>query len=414
MTTPIDRNRYSQEAFNTQKIPSLKSNMFQIDFLKTIAIFFVIMDHTFTHTFLAQYGAIFWERTAIPIFMVLMGFTLGLSFHRKFKDQEIIELKDLYTRDYFESRIKRYIIPYLVIYIIQLITWGIIQIFKISIIKNNPFYESDSHILLGYSPFWGPGMWFMPVLFTGILILPLIYYFYRQNPGITVVSCIGLEFFFRFIASTIYTTNNYSFFVTHILYMVSAIGLGLWMVDGYGLNEWRNKFYYYLLMLGIGFIVIYSFRDSIVENESPLIILLWLFQGDYHIFFFSYSAFLVLLALNYIPENPQGVFANFIRKIGKSTYHILMTQILYFSYIYHFMFDIETGFESTPMNYLWFFPVNLLITFTIGILWNTLERKFYKNFEKKPIRKWIYRIFFWLSVIFLGIRFFTQYIFLFL
>ena len=139
---------------------------------------------------------------------------------------------------------------------------------------------------------------------------------------------------------------------------------------------------------------------------------LWWIGGDYNFLSFPYSAFLFLIVMKIFPKNPESKFSKIIKKISKSTYHILLFQILYFSIAYHFWFSIADGFDSHPIDYLWYYPLNLLITITGGIIWQTLESKFYK--EKMTENKTygiIYKILLGLAVIFYIFFLFSRYIF---
>jgi hypothetical protein len=55
----------------------------------------------------------------------------------------------------------------------------------------------------------------------------------------------------------------------------------------------------------------------------------------------------------------------------------LMTQIFYFSIIYAYFIPIEFVWGSINMDWSWinyaWYPLNVLITFTIGTLWYKLE-----------------------------------------
>ena len=104
-TTPSD-----EDALLTKSEES--KHYFQIDAWKALMILFVIMDHTFTHAFLRQFYSSFWERISIPILLIVMGFNMGKSFKRK----GYTEMSQLYSWDYFESKFKRYIAPYLILY----------------------------------------------------------------------------------------------------------------------------------------------------------------------------------------------------------------------------------------------------------------------------------------------------------
>ncbi|MBY9016738.1 MAG: hypothetical protein KGD68_13685 [Candidatus Lokiarchaeota archaeon] len=56
---------------------------FQLDFLKAIMIFLVIFDYTIPWDPIKnELGVALWERISIPVFLVITGFNIGLSFRR--------------------------------------------------------------------------------------------------------------------------------------------------------------------------------------------------------------------------------------------------------------------------------------------------------------------------------------------
>lgn len=364
------------------------TRFFQIDFMKTMMIFLVIMDHSFTHKFLHQYGSTFWERISIPLFMIIMGFNLGTSFKTHGISAQN-SLRELYTKEYFQKKFQRYLIPYLFLYFIHGIIRMIVYFGNISV--NGVYYYDQSDLrFLGYTFFYGPGLWFIPVLFGTILVFPAIYYFYQQAPGLTLIGTYFVELMTHFlILSLLIIYQDIAFPISFLLYsvfsMLSAIGLGLWISGGYQFKNRRVSVIYFLFPLSLGYMILYTiyYNSNSIFFAFPL--------GDYHLFFFPYSAFILVLAMNLLPETPHGKFADLIRTISKSTYHILLTQIFYFSIVYQFFLNMYDGIESTPdvfdgapLNYLWYFPLNVLVTFTIGVLWKRLEDQFMKKAKKVP------------------------------
>ena len=68
-------------------------NFFQVDFLKAAMIFLVIFDHMVSWGVKSEMGVTLWERISIPVFLVIMGFNMGLSFQRK----KTTKLRELYS-----------------------------------------------------------------------------------------------------------------------------------------------------------------------------------------------------------------------------------------------------------------------------------------------------------------------------
>lgn len=360
---------------------------FQIDVWKSLMILLVIMDHTFTHSYLATYASVFWERISIPLLMIVMGYNLGISLDKKKKTA----LRDLYSKSYVLKKMKRYVLPYLILYAIHLILFLIEQNTSMETFDTF-YYENNLNVYIGYTPFYGPGMWFIPTLFTTILIFPLLYWCYKKKPGLTLIGTYLIEILWSLLKYNIY--NNVPsfedrvtsiYFQCHIFSFFSAIGLGLWFSSDDKITSLRNWFIWILLIVSL--ISMKNYTLTQVQTFQ------WI-SGDYHFMFFPYSGFLFLLGMRYFPKNPHKIVKKVIRTISKSTYHILLSQILYFSIVYQFflkMFDPSDQqpdiFDGNPTNYYWYFPMSIIISVCIGVLWNELEERFYK--KAKFNKKWM-------------------------
>ncbi|WP_457918958.1 acyltransferase family protein [Candidatus Lokiarchaeum ossiferum] len=386
--------------------PEEKRKFFQIDLMKAIMIALVIMDHSFTHAFLRQYGSYFWERIAIPILMIIMGFNMGKSY----KGKKFATLKEYYTRSYFESKLKRYMIPYLLLYVLH----GIIRLIvtEAEVIVNSPAgYDLPSFRYIGFTFFYGPGLWFIPVLFGSILVFPILYYNFNKNPKVTFGLTFAIEFLTHIVLLGAILIHNIGrsmdeyeppmlFFILlySLFILISSVGIGLWLSVDHDITSKHNRILWVLFPISVVYMILYFLE--VLPIPFPM--------GDYQMFFFPYSAVIFMTLMKIVPPNPKGSFSHFIRKVSRATYHILLTQIFYFSIIFQFFLIITDGnnstldvFDANPLNYLWFYPLNLIITFGIGLLWKELEDRFYaKRDEKKSFQR-IYQV----TIILAGIAF---------
>jgi hypothetical protein len=149
--------------------------------------------------------------------------------------------------------------------------------------------------------------------------------------------------------------------------MLTAIGLGIWLSKNPDLFAKKNIFMWILFPISLGFIIAYQFFSSYYN----------FLLGDYHFLIFPYSAFLVLVAIKLIPRkvNNNNYFVRGIRVISKSTYHILLTQILYFAVVISLWGDhygasilgFNLGYE--PLTVFLYLLVNWIICIPIGCLW---------------------------------------------
>ena len=362
------------------------NKFFQVDVLKAAMIFLVIFDHIVSWNIRREIGVTLWERISIPVFLILLGFNMGLSFQRKGD----LSLKELYSWSYFKSKIIRYIIPFLILYAVSTFIGLFMYRFNIVAMYEGQNYPNQGiiNLFIGFLPFWGPGNWFLPLLFQSILIFPLLYKAFTKRSVLTLILCFVIEivmqlivFFFIGEVTSFEEAQIITMFMTSVLFYLSAIGLGLWFSFGYKLNSDRNFFMWIIYPISLAYIVVFQFFGfNFYVNGVPVI------RPDYNFLFFPYSAFLFLLALKFLPQKSERRISRGISLIGKSTYHILLIQILGFGMIYayagtHYAIDVPfTPDEILDLVTAW------IIFISFGILWYKIDQ------QKHVIRRVLYYI----------------------
>jgi hypothetical protein len=180
----------------------------------------------------------------------------------------------------------------------------------------------------------------------------------------------------------------------NILFYLSAVGLGMWLSFGHKLTEKRNLFMWILLPISLVYMIAYQFFDfRFTLDGTPLL------RGDYHFLVFPYSAFLVLLALKLLPNASKAKISKTISLIGKSTYHILLTQILGYGLITmwwgtHYGMDVPFNpLDVIDLVVLW------IVFIWLGIIWYKIDR------QEDLIRKILYYLNFF--ILFPGFFIFT-------
>jgi hypothetical protein len=375
-------------------------NFWQIDLLKTLMIALVIMDHSIPHNILRIFDSLAWERIAIPVLMVIMGFNWGKSLARN-PDQS---LKSLYSwKGYFKPKIQRFLVPFAIIYGLSLIYLLLANVFigpnfllNVYPINEIPDLHEPFLKLFLILPVYGPGNWFIPMLFGMILLFPLIYRLFTWKPWapwIMLVVYYAIEAAFQYwiflFVNSSYATQGFvdwriNIFTFCPLMLLSAVALGLWLSIDHRWDAPRNII---IWLLGIASLVFVIY--DLIAGYPSWARMFGIF--DYNLWIYPYSALIVFLSLNIFPKSPSGPQFRAITTVSKSTYHILMTQIFYFSVIYGLLLPLDAAFGTVPRNatvallnlqhanYLWFYPLNLVITFTIGILWYKAGKQFWSK-----------------------------------
>jgi len=211
---------------------------------------------------------------------------------------------------------------------------------------------------------------------------------------LTLILCFLIEFGMQNIVYSQFkpfTYNNIStvyMFLCNILYYTSAIGLGMWISRNHKIFSWHNIINWILFPLSLTYIIAFQFFDFSFTDSNGVAYL----TGDYNLLVTPYSAFLVLLVIKLIPKTKKGIITRAISVIGKSTYHILLTQIMYFAILIaiygdHYGTSI-LGVATDDLNIFINLFVNWSICVPIGVIWWSSENSI-RNFssKKSKIRK---------------------------
>lgn len=355
---------------------------FQLDVLKAIAIAFVVMDHSLTWEIKGSLGSLFWERLSIPFFLIVMGFNMAYSFNYS----GARTLRELYSKEYFKGKFVRYVLPFAVLYMGSILVG-----------MYTGLLTFNEYTLLGTLPFWGPGNWFIALLFGSIVIFPFVYWLFKKQPMLTVVLCFLGEIMMQSIMFLWFPYPIDSalegFIVTairlNIIFFLPAVGLGLWFSKGYSLTEKRNWFIYLYAPISLIFMIDYTtgILGSMPNTVGQIVTLIQDFiQGDYTLLFYGYAAFLFLLAMRYIPHTPTDSIQRFFQRVGRASYHILLFQIFYMSIVYlitseyasihHEIPDFAVAYSwSTELIYIPFYLMNLAICICGGLAWYEAEKR---------------------------------------
>jgi len=387
-----------------------RENFFQVDILKAAMIFLVIFDHVVSWNIKSYIGVSLWERISIPVFLVIMGFNMGRSFQR----EGVQTLREIYSWRYFKKKILRYLLPFFVLYVASTFIGLFMYGFDLIAMWWGQYYPERGFINLffGYLLFWGPGNWFLPIIFQSVIIFPLLYVLFKKKPILTLILCFLVEvalqlilFFFIGQITSWEEVHIYMLFSNSVLFYLPGIGLGLWFSFGYKLNEDRNFFMWLLYPISLAYIIAYQFFAFRIRIDGVLLI-----RGDYNLLMIPYSAFLFLLAMNFLPQKSDWRISRGISLISRSTYHILLTQILGYGMVTAFwgthygidtlitlpldQFEIIELIESSlSLITLW------AIFISFGIIWYKIDR------SKNVLRRMLY--YFNFFIVFSSIFFLT-------
>lgn len=326
------------------------SHIPQIDAVKALAIIGVLLTHQMNVPMLMRTYAQFHLNQTVIIFFILMGLTLTISVS-KIKGNS---LRDFYTYSYFKKRISRLILPFIFIFLLSLI---------LGLIYHKPLYFGYFS-LIGLMPFSGPGNYFFSIIIEFIICGPLIYYFYKKNPQVTLLVLYLLNFLFEIAAPhiNIIAAHPYLYSAAIFRYLF-AIGLGLYISDEYLTKKHINLFNKNnsLLLLLLPFSIFYLYLGRF--SWQPLLFLNndW---GTHNLFAVPFIFFITCILLNIDYQKLNKDIFEIILQIGAASYHIYLVQMLYFGF----------GFGAKfigPVPII--MSVNIIINIVIGTLFYYFE-----------------------------------------
>ena len=334
---------------NRRYIPS-------IDIVKALAIIGVLLTHTIDYHFLNLTGYIFHINQAVPVFMVLSGVTLMLTFGKSGKMYSLVE--------YFRKRIRRFIFPFLIIFVISLL---------FGVLRNNYYIGFES--LIGSLPVSGPGNYYVTIVIELLIIAPILIYFYKKTPRLLIVGMVLSDLFFELLAPhlSLFANNSY-LYEACILRYFAAIALGMFIAEEYLRNgevNLKNK-KYLIVLLFLPIAIIYLCLGLFFQQPFPFFETEW---GTQNISSFTYTLVIVTILLNskiekYFSSKTLSIFT----LIGKSSYHIFLVQILFFG----FGLSIINILPSQNMYIFLIAPAiaaNLIIIISFGIFFYEIDSK---------------------------------------
>lgn len=297
----------------------MKQHFQQIDILKGLAIIAVLLLHSLSREQLVGSYAVFHIWQAVPVFMVLMGLNLGMSYGSR-----TLRFDQLYTPHYFQKKALRIIFPLLLIYIIALVAGYVSeQVYALEI------YTLGWKNLIGVLPVSGKGNYFITLLLQSLIALPLIGYTFHRWPVRTSIILLLTEIAFQLLAYQVaYFQKDRYLYDAALFRYFSAIALGLWL-SRLITTPFQKKNSLLLLLAGIAsgiYLYVYQYQNLSLPYIRP--------EWQSQLFLtFPYAAILIYLAILAFPQQSDHVVLRLMANLGKASYHIFLVQVLYFGLV---------------------------------------------------------------------------------
>lgn len=330
-------------------------NIVSIDFMKALCIIMVIINHaSFTSGEETKYLFPFYIDPAVPIFLMMTGFTYSMSSNGK-----INSIWEWYDRKNFSKKLMRILPGYVVVIIFELIVFPIF----------NYDYTGKELLEIFLTGGKGPGSYYVIILFQLIVVFPIIFFLFKKNPGKTAFIVVFIHISYEIVKNII--DIPYEFYRLSILRFLLHILLGIFL---YFYKDKIKGTYLPLIFLIVG--VLY-FIHSMYLGYEPVVFTSW---GSTVM-----PAALYAFAILYFVMSREKWFFEHqvpltpIREIGKASYHIFLAQMVYHAIWYDYIY----GEMSRGLGIL----VSLAISIASGYIFYQIEnvcRKKIALIKKNP------------------------------
>jgi peptidoglycan/LPS O-acetylase OafA/YrhL len=338
-----------------------KSRSVPIDILKGLAIISVILLHSWAgRPFLAWIGAAYYISQAVPIFIIIAAYNGVNSYIRA----DAITLKQCYNN--ITLRLNRLLWPYCITLIIEysfivfinFISYKYVGLFSAIAGVSPDRIQTYIHSRFSYPQVFsfvvtggfGPGNYFIPVLILLIFVLPMLYLLARRNLMLMLVVAFIID-----LAFDIYAVKSsmpewaYRLLFTRFLF---AFALGIWVAFGID-RKW----------LAIGSIISIIYLTAVVYlGYTPLAPVSW---GGTNALSFVWSLALVVIGLSVFPIAVNNLCVRLISECGKASYHIFLTQMVYFWTIGYYIYGL---FDNSFIINITVFIINTIICVAVGLM----------------------------------------------
>lgn len=339
-----------------QETAKLPERITQIDLLKGLAMISVILIHSWNPAMRLDLGAPFYLELAVPMFILIAGYTSAYAFIRYHADS----LTTCYDRQLLVRRIRRILEPYTLMWIVQIVL--IIVILQ----QNMGFFSLVSNYLSGGN---GPGSFFIPVILQHILVVPLLFVLALRNARIMLL----LAFMTNLGYFALIQVLNPPGYITSLLYVqfLFAGALGVYLAVSPRPTPPQ------ITIAGLlGFCSIYLEKYTKILPTSPVFPLT---GSVLDVLTYLWVFVLAVIGIALLPARNPGRGFHYLGIIGKASWHIFLVQMSVFFFFSGFIDQVLVPLiasTSFPLNILILFghaAVMVILCCCAGCLWYSIE-----------------------------------------
>lgn len=321
-----------------------------VDYLKAIAAILVILTHALSKSQRLKIGGPFWISMAVPIFMIISGFTNALSADKA----GLNSIKKFYKKEELFREFSGILSPYFLIIFLEFF----LAFYQLFILETGPFvsFTIKDYLLYFLTGGTTPGSYYIPILIQFVIVFPIMYILFKKSASKSIVLFSSIHFLFDLMA-------NYLPIPTKI-YRLLIFRYFAFIIFGIALYHCYNKLrksIKWLSLISISYILAYGlgYRLKLFAKwpNTALPTVFW-------------ALTLVIVGMEYLEKEPNNRLAYLFNRIGKASYHIFLVQKVLFG------FGLNRFFRWMNLNIIASSIFSIVICCFLGLL-------FYKGeFEK--------------------------------
>lgn len=319
-----------------------------IDILKGICIICVIITHfewKDTDRLLPIFP--FFIDMAVPVFMIISGYVYAISYER----HDISSIGRAYHIDYVIDKLLRYTIPFIIIYVLELIAF-----YRIDVI-----YNKRDIIWNFFTGGFGYGSYYYPVMIQFIFVFPIVFFLVKKFDFFGLILSGFLNALYEVLQRLYYVSGaQYRLLLFRYLLLI-AFGCYLYLKKG----KIRKPIGIVSALIGILFIWIYKYRDY-----TPHVVIYWTGTS-----FLAALYIMPVIGLLLRSAKINAIKCPPIELLGKASYHIFLSQMFFYQFV---MYPLQVRFAEAPAISLLF--ISIVACISSGILFYWVETR---------ITKWI-------------------------
>lgn len=317
-----------------------------IDFLKGIAIFLVLLEHSILRSNLDIIHSWFYIGQAVPIFLLITAYLATIKL-------ENVTAKEYFRVDSFLKMFKRVIKPFIVVQFISIII----------LLLTNQFDIKKLYFAGGF----GPGSYYPFIYVQAWILLPFLVFILNK---LNTTKATILVILISILAEVIYIIFNpylvpYRLFVGRYIFLLF---LGC---------MWRKnvipKFFYFLAIPSA--ILVFLEFHHYFTNSNLVYNTIW---TGYHWWAYFYTLVFFSLLIYIYKRVSEFSLTSKIKKLGEASYEIFMVQMLIFGFIKEDIIFSRINIDHYAESLLISFAVvvfNIFVSIKLGLfIYNRLNK----------------------------------------